>query len=164
MKFSLIFFLFLSLKFLIGKKSGSLLGSSSCSSLGLIHSISLSVGVAPTSTWAGQAYGLISVQDGRARQRTWRTGFCSVLKAVAFLSMPLVAHGRCLGPTPPAGWSDVFTQIWPERTPLSFHWILPPPGGWSRSHRAEVDHHTVPGDLKTQTCVGSSLGLGPKED
>ena len=43
--------------------------------------------------------------------------------------MPLVAHGRCLGPMHPAGWSDVFTQIWPERTPLSFHWILPPPGG-----------------------------------
>ena len=90
----------------------------SCFSLGLIHSVSLSVGVAPSRTWAGQADGLASVEDGRARQRTWRVGFLSVLKAVAFLSVPLMAHGWCLGLAHPAGWSDIFTQIWPERAPL----------------------------------------------
>lgn len=41
--------------------------------------------------------------------------------------------------------------------PTSSRWL-------KQVHRAEVDHPPVPGNLKTQTCVGSSLGLGPEED
>lgn len=121
----------------------------------------MSVGVGPSSTWAGQAEGLASGEDWSVRRRMWRTVVFSQCWEQWLLSLclwELTAHSslswacsscwvvRCLHPR--------FGQ-----KGCLCHWILHPPSDWNRSHGTEVDHHPVPWNLKPQTCVGSSSGF-----